>query len=151
MESLSAFYEAMPPIIQNAVNCGLLAAFALLALCFLKRKRYKVILFVVALVCSIPAMNAVLHYYPELVDARFRTYKQFYAELAPGMSKEDIIFTEEKYYPVGGERTIPTTASDSPTFMSFAMNPEDSPGPKNETINLRLRDGKLVAKEYVME
>lgn len=151
MERFETFYRAMPPIIQTAFLCGLLAAFALLVMCFLGNRWMKMSLFAIALLCSVPGLQAVLAYHPELVDDRFRTYKQFFAELRPGMTHDDVLFIEQKYYPSGGERDLPLLATDSPKLMTFYMSPESEKGPTHEGIVLNLDHGKVTSTEYVRD
>lgn len=151
MDSIETFYREMPPVIQTAFLCGLLAAFALVVMCFLGNKWMKISLFVIALVLSVPGLQAVLAYHPELVDERFRTYKEFFEDVRPGMSHDDVLFTEQKYYPANGERDLPRLATDSPVLMTFYMNPEDAKGPTRECITLTLDKGKVMAKEYTRD
>ncbi|CAN5567132.1 hypothetical protein BH09VER1_BH09VER1_48430 [soil metagenome] len=148
MDRIETFYRAMPPIIQTAFLCGLLAAFALIVMCFLGNKWMKISLFAIALLCSVPALQAVLAYHPELVDNRFRTYKEFFADLHPGMNHDDILFTEQKYYPSGGERELPKLATDSPALMIFYMSPEDEKGPLHECITITLDQGRIIGTKY---
>lgn len=151
MDRIETFYRAMPPLIQTAFLCGVLAAFALLAMCFLSNKWMKISLFAIALLCSVPGLQAMLAYHPELVDDRFRTYKEFFTDLRPGMSHDDVLFTEQKYYPVNGERDLPRLATDSPVLMTFYMSPENEKSPTRECITLTLDHGKVATKEYTRD
>jgi hypothetical protein len=85
---------------------------------------------------------------PWLVDARYRTYMQFYWSLGKGMSREEVMAMLEKAYPPTGPRIRPRIIEDSGTRLGFHMNPENQPQPDHEAIYLKLEAGKVMGKSY---
>jgi hypothetical protein len=62
----------------------------------------------------IAAVAALLAFYPELVDARFRTYKKFYGHIQVGMTREQVLAAMEQRYPTRGRRKRPNILNDTP-------------------------------------
>ena len=85
---------------------------------------------------------------PELIDGRFKTYKQFYESIQVGDSKSEVLNKIDLHYPKGGKRKSPTVWSDTEQSLCFFMNPENWKEPNCEGIILTLENGKVVEKEY---
>jgi len=88
---------------------------------------------------------------PELVDGRYKTYKQLYGDIDIGMSRAQVMTLVDQYYPSGGKRLRPTIVEDSDKKLSFWMNPEDSTEPNCEGIFLRMQNNKVVRKSYARD
>jgi hypothetical protein len=125
----------------GAIAC---IVFACLASRWLKRG----ILIVAALVLLAPSGLVLLIFKPELVDARYKTYKQLYGDIVVGMNRAEVMILVDQHYPSGGKRLRPTIVEDSEKKLSFWMNPEDSKEPNCEGIFLRMQDNKVVRKSY---
>ena len=108
----------------------------------------KVLLLIVAILTLAPAGLVVLAAFPEWVDARFRTYKTFYAEIQPGMTRDDVMALQARIYPEGGPRQKPRIAIEDDTSLTFFMHPEDSTEPNCEGIFLGFKDGQVISKTY---
>ena len=121
--------------------------FAYLASHWLKRG----ILIVAALFLLVPSGVALLGFKPELVDDRFRTYKQLFGDIEVGMSRVEVITLVDQHYPSEGERLRPNLIEDSDKKLSFFMNPEDSTEPNCEGIFLKMQDNKVVRKSYARD
>lgn len=85
---------------------------------------------------------------PELIDARFRTYKAFYRDIEIGMKREDVDALLERRYPAGGERQRPMLMNNAADAVGYFMNPEESTEPNCEGIFLKLKDGRVTEKQY---
>lgn len=127
----------------GAIAC---LVFACLASRWLKRS----ILIVVALVLLTPSGLALIMLKPELVDARFRTYKRLYGDIQVGMSRSEVMTLVIKHYPNEGKRLSPKVIENSETRLAFFMNPEDeeSGEPNCEGIFLNMQDDAVVEKSY---
>jgi hypothetical protein len=88
---------------------------------------------------------------PELVDGRFRTYKQFYHDIEIGMTREQVFEVMEKRYAANPARQRPKIMGDTPERLGFFMNPEKSREPNCEGIFLAIKDGKVIRKQYSMD
>jgi hypothetical protein len=128
----------------GAVAC---LVFACLASHWLKRG----ILIVAALLLLAPSGVALIGFKPELVDYRFRTYKQLFGDIEVGMSRAEVMTLVDQYYPSEGERLRPDLIEDSDKKLSFFMNPEDSAEPNCEGIFLRMQDNKVMRKSYARD
>ena len=128
----------------GAVAC---LVFAYLASHWLKRG----ILIVAALFLLGPSGVALICFKPELVDDRFRTYKQLFGDIEVGMSRVEVMTLVDQHYPFDGERLRPNVIENSDIKLSFFMNPEDSTEPNCEGIFLRMRDNKVVRKSYARD
>ena len=128
----------------GAVAC---LVFAYLASHWLKRG----ILIVFALFLLGPSGVALICFKPELVDDRFRTYKQLFGEIEVGMSRAEVMTLVGQHYPSEGERLRPKIIEDSDKKLSFFMNPEDLTEPNCEGIFLRMQDNKVVRKSYARD
>ena len=128
----------------GAVAC---LVFAYLASHWLKRG----ILIVAALFLLGPSVVALIGFKPELVDDRFRTYKQLFGDIEVGMSRADVMTLIDQHYPSEGERLRPNIIEDSDKKLGFFMNPEDSTEPNCEGIFLRMQGDKVVRKSYARD
>lgn len=121
--------------------------FAYLASHWLKRG----ILILAALFLLVPSGVALIGFKPELVDDRFKTYKQLFGDIEVGMSRADVMTLIDQHYPSEGERLRPNIIEDSYKKLSFFMNPEDSTEPNCEGIFLRMQGDKVVRKSYARD
>ena len=128
----------------GAIAC---LVFAYLASHWLKRG----ILIVAALVLLAPSGLVLVIFKPELVDGRFRTYKQLFGDIDIGMSRAKVMTLVDQHYPLGGKRLRPTTVEDSDKKLSFWMNPEDSKEPNCEGIFLQMQDDRVMRKSYARD
>ena len=128
----------------GAIAC---LVFAYLASHWLKRG----ILIVAALFLLGPSGVALICFKPELVDDRFRTYKQLFGDIEVGMSRAEVMTLVDQHYPSKGERLRPNLIEDSDKKLSFFMNPEDSTEPNCEGIFLKMQDNKVVRKSYTRD
>ena len=125
----------------GAVAC---LVFAYLASHWLKRG----ILIVAGLFLLCPSGVALIGFKPELVDSRYKTYKQLFGDIEVGMSRAQVMTLVDQHYPSGGKRLRPNLIEDSDKKLSFFMNSEDSTEPNCEGIFLRMQDNKVVRKSY---
>jgi hypothetical protein len=109
------------------------------------------ILIVAALFLLTPSGVALICIKPELVDGRYKTYKQLYGDIHVGMSRAEVMTLVDQHYPSGGERLPPNIIEDSDKKLSFFMNPEDSTEPNCEGIFLRMQDDSVVKKSYARD
>ena len=121
--------------------------FACLASNWLKRG----ILIMAALFLLTPSGVALLCIKPELVDGRYKTYKQLYGDIHVGMNRAEVMTLVDRHYPSGGGRLPPDVIEDSDKKLSFFMNPEDSTEPNCEGIFLQMEDDKVVTKSYARD
>ena len=121
--------------------------FAYLASHWLKRG----ILILAALFLLVPSGVALIGFKPELVDDRFKTYKQLFGDIEVGMSRADVMTLIDQHYPSEGERLRPNIIEDSDKKLGFFMNPEDSTEPNCEGIFLRMQGDKVVRKSYARD
>ena len=143
-------FELHPIFLIAAVT--LIGAIACLVLAYLASKWIKRgILIVVALFLLGPSGVALISFKPELVDDRFRTYKQLFGDIEVGMSRADVVTLFDQHYPSEGERLRPNIIEDSDKKLSFFMNQEDSAEPNCEGIFLRMQDNKVVRKSYARD
>ena len=130
----------------------LIGAVACLVFAYLTSKWIKRgILIVAALFLLCPSGVALIGFKPELVDDRFKTYKQLFGDIEVGMSRADVMTLIDQHYPSEGERLRPNIIEDSDKKLSFFMNPEDSTEPNCEGIFLRMQGDKVVRKSYARD
>jgi hypothetical protein len=106
------------------------------------------ILIVVALVLLAPSGLALICFKPELVDGRYKTYKQLYRNIQAGMSRAEVMTLVDKHYPEDGQRLRPQVVEDSDDRLSFNMNPEGAREPNCEGISVTLQGDNVVYKFY---
>lgn len=105
-------------------------------------------LIVIAIILLVPAGFVITLLKPELVDARFRTYKRLYSDIEVGMSRTEVMGLVEKHYPDEGRRLPPKLLENSAARLDFFMNPEKSREPNCEGIFLRMQDDAVTKKSY---
>lgn len=128
---------------------GALAAVVSLFMAFRARNTFATgLLTVLALVCLAPAADLFLSAYPELADARFRTYRRFYRDLHTGLTRAQVLEVMVRHYPADSPRLRPTIEEDTPQRLSFFMNPETSREPNCEGIFITLQNDRAVAISY---
>jgi hypothetical protein len=108
----------------------------------------RVILIVVTLVLLAPSGLLTVMLKPELVDARFRTYKRLYRDIQIGMTRSEVMELVRHHYPSDGKRLEPKVMEDSTNGLGFFMNPEQSREPNCEGIFLQMQEDKVVKKQY---
>lgn len=141
--------QSIHPIVVLAA-LGIVASLILLVTVFrVRRAGLKVLLMLIAIVTLVPAALVVLTMYPEWVDARFRSYKAFYADIQLGMTREEVMALQAKHYPEGGPRKRPHIIVDEAESLTFFMNAEVPDSWINcEGILLGFKEGKVNAKTY---
>ncbi len=136
------------PFILIAI-AGAFAALVAIILAFKARSGVGIaLLAALALVCLVPAGLVFVMFHPELVDARFRTYKRFYHDIEIGMTREQVLAAMDRFYPASGLRKRPSIMEDTPDRLGFFMNPETSREPNCEGIFLTLENDKVTKKTY---
>lgn len=136
------------PIFVLAV-LGVVATVIMLITMFRVRSRgLKVLLVLIGLVTLAPAGLVLVTLYPEWVDARFRSYKAFYAGIRLGMTREEVLALQAQLYPASGPRQKPNIIMEDDRNVTFFMHPEDSTEPNCEGIFLAFKDGKVATKTY---
>jgi hypothetical protein len=86
---------------------------------------------------------------PWMLDARYRTYREFYWSIRREMTREEVMTLMSKLYPPGDERKSPITIENSAYRLSFHMDPEGKAEPRNETILIRMDDGRVTGVDYI--
>ena len=104
-----------------------------------------------ALFLLVPSGVALIGFKPELVDDKFKTYKQLFGDIEVAMSRADVMTLIDQHYPSEGERLRPNIIEDSDKKLGFFMNPEDSTEPNCEGIFLRMQGDKVVRKSYARD
>jgi hypothetical protein len=129
---------------------GIAASLILLVTVFRVRSMgLKVLLVLIAVVTLAPAGLVLRAVFPEWVDARFRSYKAFYADIQLGMTRDEVMTVQAKTYPENGPRKKPRIITDDSGGLTFFMDPEDPESSVNcEAILLAFKEGKLSAKTY---
>ncbi len=128
---------------------GLAASVILLITVFWVRHwGLKMLLGLIAVVTLSPTGMVLMALHPEWVDARFRSYKDFYARIEVGMTRAEIIALQDRLYPEGGPRQKPRIIIEDDRSLTFFMHPEDSTEPNCEGILLAFAEGKLKSKTY---
>ena len=131
-----------------AAGSLLWALIAIVAAFFVRSTESRIVAIILALVFLLPGWLALTFLFPELVDARFRTYKQFYDGIQTGMTREQVLALMETDYPTNGLRKRPQIMNDTSNQLGFFMNPETSREPNCEGILLTLEHGRVVKKDY---
>lgn len=136
------------PVILMAAGCVLAAVVVVVIACRARNGLVTAVLAVLAMLLLVPPVFVVMALNPELVDARFRTYKAFYGDIEVGMTREEVLAAMECRYPAAGPRQRPEIMDDTPMRLGFFMNPETSREPNCEGIFLTLQGGRVVSKGY---
>ena len=143
-------YAANPIILIPAV-C-VVAGLVLVVLAFhASRWISRVLLASFGAILCLPAVYVFLGFHPELVDARYRTYKAFYSDIRQGMTREEVLSLVDRLYPSTGPRQRPKIMEDTPERLGFFMSAETSIEPNCEGIFLTLQGGRVSRKEYVRD
>jgi hypothetical protein len=137
------------PLILIAVIGGLLSLIALSAAFLTRSGRVKAVTCILAFIFILPAGYVFLGFYPELIDARFRTYKAFYRDINVGMTRAEVFALIDRHYPKSSSRQRPKILNDDSQGLGFFMNPEGSLEPNCEGIFLSLdAGGRVTEKKY---
>ena len=130
----------------------LIGAIACLVFAYLASHRLKRgILIVAALFLLGPSVVALIGFKPELVDSRYKTYKQLFGDIEVGMSRAEVMTLVDQHYPSEGGRLRPNLIENSDKKLTFFMNPEDSAEPNCEGIFLEMQDNKVMRKSYARD
>ena len=128
---------------------GLLAAGAcVVAACLHPDRRVRLGLMACLAFCLLPSLLVVAVRHPELVDARFRTFRRFHAEIRVGMTRTEVMDLVGRHYPAGGVRWRPTVMEDTPERLGFFMNSEGASEPNCEGIFMTMDGGRVVSVSY---
>lgn len=128
---------------------GLAASLILLVAVFKVRSIGLRLVFVLLSVLTLAPLALVMaSLFPEWVDARYRSYKVFYAEIQNGMTRDEVLALQSRLYPEGGPRQKPRIIMEDETSLTFFMHPEDSAEPNCEGIFLAFQDGRVTSKTY---
>jgi hypothetical protein len=133
---LLALVGAIAALITVALGCrarsrGAIAAAVVFTLIFLS-----------------PSFIVITAFFPELIDGRFRTYKNFYKHIEVGMTRNEVLALRDHYYPKTGSRLPPKVMEDTEQRLGFFMNPETQKEPNCEGIFLSLDHGRVTNKVY---
>jgi hypothetical protein len=112
---------------------------------------YRVLLICFGAILCLPAVYVFPGFHPELVDARYRTYKAFYRDIREGMTREEVLSLVDRHYPSTGPRQRPKIMQDTPERLGFFMTAETSFEPNCEGIFLALQEGRVSRKQYVRD
>ncbi len=137
------------PIFVLAV-LGVVATVIMLITVFrVRRWGLKVLLVLIAILTLAPTGFVLVMVNPEWVDARLRSYKDFYEGIQMGMTRAEVMALQTQLYPADGPRRPPRIIVDETESLSFFMDPEDPASSLNcEAILLALKEGKVVTKTY---
>ncbi len=137
------------PVIVIAAFAAILALIAVVIACVARSGVMSMVMGVLALVFLLPAVYVFLGFHPELIDARFRTYKTLYRDIQIGMTRNEVLATVDRLYPKAGKRQRPKVFDDQPDQLGFFMNPETSTEPNCEGISVMFKNGRVTKKEYL--
>ena len=84
-------------------------------------------------------------------DARFAAFHRLYFAIEIGMTREQIEETIHRVYPEDGARSRPKVVEDTPQRLVLFLDPEGQREPNCEGIFIRLAEGEVVGKGYVMD
>jgi hypothetical protein len=137
------------PIILVAV-IGVILGFIAFSVAWLtQRGLLKAAMSALTVIFFLPALYVFHVLHPEILDARFRTYKAFYRDITVGMTRAEVFTLIDRHYPKSGPRQRPTILRDELHELKFFMNPERSLEPNCEGIFLYLDvGGRVTGKEY---
>lgn len=136
------------PVFYLVGLSALAAVGCVVGACLVRRHSARWLLSCLALVLIAPAGWALTVFMPELVDARYRTYKALYGDIHVGMTRAEVLEVVGRHYPQGGVRQAPRLYEDSEEQLGFFLNPEHSAEPNCEAILLRMSGGRVERKEY---
>ena len=119
-----------------------------LSLFIISKSKWARITISIITILFIYPLNAFLNvYFPEVIDGRYRAYKNFYNEIEVGMKKSEVIALMDKKYPNDGDRGRPKCFDEDGKLVIF-MNPEEYTEPNCEGIILKFTNGNLHEKRY---
>jgi hypothetical protein len=99
----------------------------------------------------LPALVFGAALFPELFDARIRTYKRFYRNVEVGMTRDELLAVMRTTYEAAPQFAPPRLMTDTPERIFFLMDPQDSGGPNAEGIGFTLTSGKVSHKSYARD
>ena len=108
----------------------------------------KLLLVLISLLTLAPAGLVVVSAYPEWIDARYRSYKTFFADIQLGMTREEVMAVQDRLYPADGPRKKPSIILEDERSLTFFMHPEHATEPNCEGIFLAFENGRLKSKTY---
>jgi hypothetical protein len=135
-------------LVATAVATGIAAILTVFFVFRASRVFVRVVLAVIAVACALPLVLLLAALKPELVDVRFRTYKNFYADIKEGMTRGEVLAAMEQRYPPGGSRQRPHIARDEPFRLDFFLNTESPSEASCEGIFLDFEGGRVSKKQY---
>ena len=118
----------------------------LVATFYARRNVLRAVFLTIAIVSFAPPALVLSIRFPAWFDARYRAYQAFYEDVGLGMTRDEVLSTLTRHYPAEGPRSRPRIVEETPSKISFFMNPDHS---SCELITLRLESGRVVRKEYV--
>lgn len=101
-----------------------------------------------AVVLLVPGGCVLQVAYPTWFDARFRVYRGFYDDIQVGMTRQQVQERLARRYPPEGPRRRPKILQDDTEALGFFMDPEWSSEPNCEGIFLKMKEGRVLSKEY---
>lgn len=144
---IGRLHSSHPIVVLAAL--GVAATLILLVTVFkVRRWGLRVLLVLISIATLAPAGLVMVLMFPEWVDGRYHSYKVFYAEIQPGMTREEVLALQGRLYPEGGPRQKPRIIMEDDTSLTFFMHPEDSTEPNCEGIFLGFQDGRVISKTY---
>jgi hypothetical protein len=103
---------------------------------------------VLAMLATTPSTYVVLGVWPELVDARFRTFKRLHSALEVGMLRQEILDEVERRYPAEGPRRRPAVLFNADERWILRMDSEGAREPNCESILIDEADGRASRIRY---
>lgn len=130
------------------VATGIAAILAVFFVFRASRVFVRVVFSVIAVTFALPMVLLLAALKPELVDVRFRTYKDFYNDIEKGMTRGEVLAAMERRYPPSGSRQRPHIAWDEPFSLGFFLNTETPREASCEGIFLDFEEGRVSKKQY---
>lgn len=140
----SSFDSTTPVILVGLVASAITARFAWRSRSGIAR----LFLIPLALCFLMPTGVLVAGKIPWLVDARYRTYVQFYWSIRRNMTHAEVLALMHDFYPQDDLRSLPIMVENSSSALSFYMNPETKSEPNQEKISLKMEDGRVIGTKY---
>lgn len=109
----------------------------------------RLVLITITLFFFVPTGILVTGMNPWLLDARYRTYREFYWSLRKNMTRAEVLAVMNDFYPPGDVRSCPTVVQDTAAKLGFYMNPEKKSQPTKEAIFLEMDEGRVTNTRYV--
>ncbi|WP_395739539.1 hypothetical protein [Prosthecobacter sp.] len=113
-----------------------------------RRLGLKLLLVLISVLTLAPAGLVLASAYPEWIDARYRSYKTFFADIQLGMTRDEVMAVQARLYPEGGPRKKPSILVEDERSITFFMHPEHTTEPNCEGIFLAFENGRLKSKTY---